>query len=103
MRELKARRNLDRVALALFFSGEDYWIGEKALRRAVAFELDAVRIFLEKRAGTWTGLGSQPADYEETAQSLAKWLARGHAGPEFKQQRDFMLERLKTTAALLPR
>lgn len=102
MRELRDQRSLDKAALTLFFSGEGCQLGEKALRKAVAHELDAVRIFLEKQAGTWAGLGSRPADYEETAERLAKWFAKGHADKRFKAQRDVMLERLDRTVAYVP-
>jgi hypothetical protein len=95
MRELKAKRSIDRAALALFFAPEPYWIGAKALRRAVAAELERVRVGLEKLAHPRRGSRAAAAGPEQTASRLVEGLLTGRVSAEIETQRGLMLERLR--------
>ena len=95
MRELKAKRSLDRAALALFLAPEPCWIGAKALRRAVAAEFERVRVAMEKLAHPRRGSRAAAADPEQTASRLVEGLLTGRVSAEMETQRGLMLERLR--------
>ena len=98
MGALHETHNLGKSALRLFLSSESYWVGAKALRPAVAAELERVRVGIEKLARTWEGRGAPPADPEATAIQAAERFVGGRISAAASKQRKLMLERLRNPA-----